>query len=106
MDLNKLTKKEIKSFAKKLAKFNTLAWNFVCETEDFAKDPIFMNFSSIEHEEFLIKLAKEYKNIDKKDEDFADLTLNGAYFQDIDYFTATVDKMLDKLDGQADKMIE
>lgn len=95
MNLNQLTKKEIKAFARDLASFNTLAWDFVCEAEKMALNPISRYSTHFGNEEFLKKLASEYQKLDKNDEDFIDITTNIAYFQTMDSLKDRLNEVLE-----------
>ncbi|CAK7075612.1 hypothetical protein [Tissierella sp.] len=87
IDLDNLKKSELKRIAKSAARINDLAWNFICEIEDFVMSPIFKKFlSNDDNKEFLTQFALVYKTVKKTYEDFAELELNSSYFQDMDYF--------------------
>lgn len=99
INLNKLSKKELTKFARKLASTNTAIWNAVCAAENLVKDPIFRSFHyKDESEEFLKKLARAFNKINKQDEDFVSAELHSSYFQDFDYFTNKLEEYLEEIE--------
>lgn len=98
IDLNKLSKREITKFARKLAATNTALWNAVCMVEELVCDPIFKSYmcSALEHEEFLKKLSFVFKKLKKKDEEFINIMNNESCFQDYDRFTNMLEDYFDE----------
>lgn len=91
--MEKISQKEINQLAKEIYKLNMLLSNAIFETERLINGNDFSKYEGNNLE----RLAKAYKKIDKNNFDFADIELNGAYFQDLNSFTQTLAEAIENL---------
>lgn len=100
IEISKYKQKVINSFAKELYKSNLIMWQAIHSASNIMHDPVIDDFYN--NEELMLKLAKAYKKICNKkgDEEFANMNLYGADFQDFDAFTSEIQDVIDNLEDE------
>lgn len=96
--MTKLSKSKIKEMAKNLAELNTMYWNVIGFSEEFISD--IKDLDKDEKKYVIKEIAKEYKNVDKYDDEFIDVELYSAVMDDYNYIKDKIGRELDELEGE------
>lgn len=101
IDINNLSKNELTSLAKELAKANTAIHNAMCYAEDISNNEILKEIETLDENSrilFLEKLAKIFIRV-SNDDSMADPQTTSAYFQSFQDFGSEFQEYIDKTMG-------